>query len=171
VGAGLVVPGGQSKYVIWVIPPPNPGGTPGTGNGTANVGSCGAAPQIIGRGLFVWPTDVHWVSGNPYAPWHMGIDLRAVLGANVYAADTGTIIYAGWSNAGYGNLVVIDHGNGWQTWYGHLSEIWFNCGDIVYQGNVIGLAGTTGRSTGPHLHFETRWQGTLPNPLDVLPPP
>jgi murein DD-endopeptidase MepM/ murein hydrolase activator NlpD len=69
------------------------------------------------------------------------------------------------------NLVVIEHGNGWQTWYAHNSEIYVGCGQNVYQGSVIAAAGSTGRSTGPHLHFETRFQGTLPNPFNVLPPP
>jgi murein DD-endopeptidase MepM/ murein hydrolase activator NlpD len=172
VGANLVIPDGKSEFVVWQIPEPtSPGGTPGTGNGTANVGSCGAQPSAFSTGHFIWPTDQHWVSGNPYASWHQGVDLRANLGDNIYAADNGTVLYAGWTSVGYGNLVVVDHNNGWQTWYGHLSEIDVLCGENVWQGEIIGLAGSTGHSTGPHLHFETRWHGTLPNPLDVLPPP
>jgi murein DD-endopeptidase MepM/ murein hydrolase activator NlpD len=171
-GSNLVIPGGQKKFFVWVIPVPEKrGGQPGNNNGTANVGSCPANVTMYGTGLFAWPTDQHWVSGNPYAPWHQAVDLRARLGDNVYASDSGTVIYAGWSTVGYGNLIVIDHGNGWQTWYAHLSQFYVSCNQDVWQGTVIGLAGSTGRSSGPHLHFETRWQGSLPNPLDVLPPP
>ncbi len=78
-------------------------------------------------------------------------------------------MYAGWNNWGYGNLIVLDHGNGWQTWYAHLSQIYVYCGQQLYQGAAIGAVGSTGRSTGPHLHFETRYNGDLPNPMNVLP--
>jgi len=79
------------------------------------------------------------------------------------------VVYAGWNDYGYGEMVVIDHGSGWQTLYAHLSQVNVGCGEEVYQGNVIGLMGSTGRSTGPHLHFEMRSDdhGRV-NPWDFL---
>jgi murein DD-endopeptidase MepM/ murein hydrolase activator NlpD len=98
--------------------------------------------------------------------------LSARLGDNVYASDNGVVVFSGMSSWGYGNLIVIDHGNGFQTVYAHLSFIYAGCGADVTRGAVIGLAGSTGNSTGPHLHFEIQ-SATLGNinPLDVLPPP
>ena len=66
------------------------------------------------------------------------------------------VVYSGWNDYGYGNLIVIDHGNGWQTYYAHLETIYAQCGQSVYQGDQIALMGITGNSTGPHLHFEMR---------------
>ena len=111
------------------------------------------------------------MSGYNYSVWHRGLDLAGHQGDPVYASDSGFIVYAGWSPVGYGNLVVIDHGNGWQTWYGHLSLIYVTCGQNVWQGSTIGAVGSSGNSSGPHLHFEARYQGDLPNPFSVLPPP
>jgi murein DD-endopeptidase MepM/ murein hydrolase activator NlpD len=178
VGASLIIPGGSREFKAWTIsaaenaPPSNSYDTSGAPVARGNIGACGdVAGGLVGTGTFIWPAPKHWVSGNNYASWHPGIDIAARLGDPIYAADNGVVIYAGWNNWGYGNLVVIDHGNGWQTWYAHNSEIYVTCGQNVYQGSVISAAGSTGRSTGPHLHFETRFQGTLPNPFNVLPPP
>ena len=178
VGASLIIPGGSREFKAWSIsaaenaPQTNSYDTSGAPVARGNIGACGnVAGGLVGTGTFIWPAPKHWVSGNNYAAWHPGIDIAAKLGDPIYAADNGVVIYAGWNNWGYGNLVVIDHGNGWQTWYAHNSEIYVSCGQNVYQGSVISAAGSTGRSTGPHLHFETRFQGTLPNPFNVLPPP
>jgi murein DD-endopeptidase MepM/ murein hydrolase activator NlpD len=99
----------------------------------------------------------------------MAIDIAAGMGDPIYAADSGVVVYAGWISGGYGNMVMIDHGNGYQTLYAHLSAIRVSCGASVRQGQVIGLAGSTGRSTGPHLHFEVRYMGGFVNPWYVLP--
>jgi murein DD-endopeptidase MepM/ murein hydrolase activator NlpD len=180
-GVELIIPGGSRDFKAWAIsaaenaPQPaantNSSGVPIAR--TSNAGFCQNAPvgSVVGSGTFIWPAPKHWLSGNPYTAWHPGIDIAARLGDPIVAADSGVVVYAGWSNVGYGNLVVIDHGNGWQTWYAHNSEIVVTCGEAVYQGTQISLAGSTGRSTGPHLHFETRFNGTLPNPFNVLPPP
>jgi len=109
------------------------------------------------------------VTGPGFTSIHHGLDFRAKTGNPIYATDSGVIVYAGPNSYGYGNLVVIDHGNGWQSVYGHLSQWNVECGQSVYQGNVIGLAGTTGNSTGPHLHFELRYKGSYVNPWTVLP--
>ncbi len=98
---------------------------------------------------------------------HTGIDLRGEIGEPVHATAAGTITIAGW-DAGYGKMVEIDHGNGLSTRYAHLSEIDVSVGDNVRIGQVIGLLGTTGRSTGPHLHYETRVDGTPVNPQKFL---
>jgi len=100
---------------------------------------------------------------------HTGIDL-ATNGAkpSVEATRTGKVIFAGWNKSGYGNLVKIDHGNGLQTWYAHLSEIAVKVGDLVTEATRIGNVGSTGDSTGPHLHFEVRVNGVAKNPRDFM---
>ncbi len=98
---------------------------------------------------------------------HKGIDIACSTGTDVLAAKAGTVIFAGWSN-GYGYLVQIEHEDGAVTYYGHNSSLLVSAGDEVEQGDVIALAGSTGRSTGPHCHFEIRIDGTPVNPRDYL---
>jgi LysM repeat protein len=170
VGQPLLVPGGTRETVVWQLPATTKAApaTAGVG-GWTNAGQClNVAPKPLGTGQFVWPTVSHLVGGNPYAAWHRGIDLAGNTGDPVFAADSGTVLWAGPNSWGYGNLVVLDHGNGWQTFYAHLSRILVRCGQQVLQGAHIGAIGSTGRSTGPHLHFETRLNGDLPNPLVYL---
>ncbi len=168
VGATLIVPGGSRDFVIVNLIAQSSSFS----NNQANSGFCkSTAPGSAGTGTFIWPIAQHWVSGYNFAPWHPGIDLAAHIGDSVYAIDSGVIIYAGWNNSGYGNLVVIDHGNGWVSYYAHNSVIVVSCGQTVTQGEVISAAGSTGHSTGPHLHFETRFNGVPQNPFNVLPPP
>lgn len=112
-----------------------------------------------GSGYFVWPANNHYLSGYDYSWWHQGLDISTQLGDPIYAVDGGVVIYAGWNTWGYGNAVIIDHGNGWHTLYAHLSQVNVACGQAVEQGAVIGQAGSTGHSTGPHLHFEMRYVG------------
>jgi murein DD-endopeptidase MepM/ murein hydrolase activator NlpD len=76
------------------------------------------------------------------------------MGSPVYATDAGVIVYAGWNDYGYGNMIIIDHGHDWQSLYAHLSTINVVCSQSVGQGDIIGAFGSTGNSTGPHLHFE-----------------
>jgi len=171
VGMTLVVPGGKREMVVWQLPATNkPASTVAGAYGWTNAGQClNVTVKLLGTGKFVWPTNSHWVSGNPYAWWHQGIDLAGNVGDAVYAADAGTVVWAGPNSWGYGNLVMLDHGNGWQTLYAHLSQVYVRCGQKILQGATIGAVGSTGRSTGPHLHFETRLNGDLPNPLSNLP--
>ena len=172
VGQMLVVPGGKREMVVWQLPSTTKAAA-GTGAfGWTNAGQClGVTPKPLGTGQFLWPVGSHWVSGNPYAWWHRGIDLAGKVGDPVYAADAGTVMWAGPNSWGYGNLIVLEHGNGWVTLYAHLSQVYVRCGQQILQGAVIGGVGSTGRSTGPHLHFETRSNGDLPNPLSSLPKP
>jgi len=165
----LVVPGGHRELQSWEVPQ-IPRATRVGGAGSNNFGQCpGGYTGAVGVGAFVWPADHHFLSGYDFSPIHHGIDIRAGLGAPIYAADSGVVVYAGWNDFGYGNLVVIDHGNGWQSVYGHLSQWNVTGGQSVYQSNLIGLAGSTGRSSGPHLHFELRYNGAYVNPWTVLP--
>lgn len=133
-------------------------------------GACGAVYEgAIGTGTFVWPTTDRSISGYNYDPGvHPAIDIGGQEGNPIYATDSGVIVYAGWSNYGYGYLIVIDHGNGWQSAYAHLSAVAVGCGQSVYQGGYIGALGTTGNSSGPHLHFELVINGLKINPLSYL---
>ncbi len=170
-GTWLVVPGGHRQFVSWSAPQ-----IPRSNPAVASIlgpGSCGKVYEgPIGTGTFIWPTTLHYLSGYDYSPQinHYGIDIAGKLGYPVYAVDSGVVVYAGWNNWGYGNVVVIDHGNGWQSLYAHLSRILVSCGQAVYQGDMIGSIGSTGRSTGPHLHFELRHEkyGKV-NPWNFLP--
>ena len=169
-GQYLVIPGGWRDSVTWQLPLI----TRSTRGRGVEPGACpGPFTGPTGTFTFVWPARNHSLSGTNYLPiGHPGIDIAAGLGAAIYASDTGVIVFAGPSNVGYGNLIIIDHGNGWQTAYAHLSQINVVCGQAVYQGNLIGLAGSTGNSTGPHLHFEMRndTYGRV-NPWSFLPAP
>lgn len=98
---------------------------------------------------------------------HTGIDIRAAAGAKVLAANSGTVIKAGWNNS-YGNVVMIDHGGGIVTLYAHNSKLLVGTGDVISKGQTIALAGSTGQSTGPHIHFEVRVNGEYQNPRNWL---
>jgi murein DD-endopeptidase MepM/ murein hydrolase activator NlpD len=129
----------------------------------------------IGDDAWVWPATNHFLSGTDYMPpAHPGIDIAIYLGMPITAANNGVVVYAGWSQnrdgtPGYGNLVIIDHLNGFHTFYGHLLQINVHCGQPVFKGSLIGLGGSTGNSTGPHLHFEMRYDGYPQNPWGLLP--
>jgi murein DD-endopeptidase MepM/ murein hydrolase activator NlpD len=112
----------------------------------------------------------HYIVGYNYSPGtnHWGIDIDGDLGTAVWSIDHGVVVYSGWSYNGYGNLVVVDHGNGWQSLYAHLNDIYVGCGESVYQGTVLGALGNTGNSSGPHLHFELIYSSAKVNPLDFL---
>ncbi len=120
-----------------------------------------------GTGYFIRPTHGYVISQN-YSASHAGIDLAVGIGTSVFAADGGTVVYAGWNPVGYGNLVVLDHGNGWRTYYAHLSKVEVSCGEWVARGTVIGAVGSTGNSTGPHLHFELLRFGVAVNPTGYI---
>jgi murein DD-endopeptidase MepM/ murein hydrolase activator NlpD len=171
VGALVMVPGGHREFRQWIIPT-IPRGQAGVSKNLYGPGTCtGGYEGAYGTGSFIWPADNHYLSGNDYWSGHLGIDIAAGEGAPVYAADSGVVVFSGWALVGYGNMVMIDHGNGYQTLYGHMSSIVASCGRSVAKGAVIGYAGATGNATGPHLHFEVRFQGGFVNPWYVLPAP
>jgi len=121
---------------------------------------------VQGSSNFIWPTS--GVITQYYVWYHQALDIASPASPPVLAADSGTVVYAGCINWGYGCHVIIDHGNGYQTLYGHLSSYAVEVGNSVGQGNQIGIMGSTGRSTGTHLHFEIRSGGQLLNPLGFL---
>jgi murein DD-endopeptidase MepM/ murein hydrolase activator NlpD len=132
----------------------------------AAAGTGGGSPSASG---YVWPVlgPVTSPFGWRWGRMHEGIDIAAPTGTPIRAAAAGTVIYAGWLG-GYGNLTVIDHGGGVATAYGHQSGIAVGSGAFVAQGQVIGYIGSTGHSTGPHLHFEVRVNGVPQDPLGYL---
>jgi len=132
-----------------------------------------AAAAVVGTGAFIWPVPsctyltsrfglrVHPIYGTTKS--HTGVDIGAESGATIVAADGGTVVLAG-VNSGYGNCVMIDHGNGYKTLYGHMSSIAVTNGQTVSQGDTIGYVGSTGVSTGPHCHYEVWKDGARIDP-------
>lgn len=169
-GTWLIIPNGTREFVTWSapeIPRDNPSVAKVLGPGACSSVADGA----VGAGVFIWPANNHFLSGFDYSPStnHSGIDIDGETGDPVYAADNGVVVYSGWNNWGYGNVVVINHGNGWQTLYAHLNAYNVSCGQSVWQGSVIGAIGNTGNSSGSHLHYEMMYNGTKVNPWDYLP--
>jgi murein DD-endopeptidase MepM/ murein hydrolase activator NlpD len=169
-GTWLIIPGGKREFVSWSAP-----SIPRDNPAVAKVLGPGACESVVqgsvGSGAFIWPASHQFLSGFDFAPEanHRGIDIDGDLGDAIYAADAGVVVYAGWNNWGYGNVVVINHGNGWQSLYAHMSAYNVGCGTSVAQGTMIGAFGSTGNSTGPHLHFELMYEGGKVNPWDYLP--
>jgi murein DD-endopeptidase MepM/ murein hydrolase activator NlpD len=151
-GQWLVVPGGTKPYVPRSV-----------------TAYSGPVPEDAtrGTGIFAWPASGSITQG--YWAAHPGLDIAGWLGAPVIASDSGHVVAAGWNDTGYGYFVVIDHSNGFQTLYAHLQAYFVEAGDDVAKGQTIAEMGSTGNSTGPHLHFEIR-QGTVQrNPYGFLP--
>ncbi|RLC66463.1 MAG: hypothetical protein DRI52_12010 [Chloroflexi bacterium] len=151
-GQHLIIPGGEKPYVARYISAWK-----------------GPVPDNVerGTGLFGWPTSGYVT--QRYWSQHRAIDIGAPAGTPVYAADSGFVTFAGWTKLGYGRLIVIDHRNGFITYYAHLNACYVEAGESVGKGTLIGAVGSTGRSTGPHLHFEVRYKGVQRNPFVYLP--
>jgi len=159
IGEKLIIPGGQKTPVVrtyslrkWTEP-----STPSV-----------VIPPKSASGKMAWPSSCSRIS--QYFSWrHYGVDIACGYGKTISAAQGGEVVKAagGW-NGGYGIMIIIDHGNGTQTLYGHLSKLYVNEGDTVAEGQAIGAEGSTGRSTGPHVHFEVRVNGLRSNPLSYL---
>ncbi len=167
-GQVIMIPGGHRELVSWLdfVPTTNrSGGTTATselGGGACGAGGSGSPPGI-------WPTDgPHTISGNNYSPSHLGIDITATPSTLVLASGGGVVVFAGFSQYGYGNVVQIDHLDGFATVYGHLSQINVSQCEVVSGGQVIGIAGSTGNSTGVHLHFEVREGNVNINPWSIV---
>lgn len=148
-GRVVLIPNGE------VVAPaaPKPKASTGVARTTAPVRG---ASTLNADGYYFWPLDGGVLTQHLHG--YNGVDIGARTGTNIYASAAGTVIIAkssGW-NAGYGNYIVIQHGNGTQTLYAHASKIFVSVGDTVAQGTAIGAVGSTGKSTGPHLHFEVR---------------
>jgi murein DD-endopeptidase MepM/ murein hydrolase activator NlpD len=161
------VPGG---FVTWMLEQPA-GLLPQQALATGGVRRPAALAPVAanwpyGSGIFLWPSYGFLTQG--YSFDHRALDIAAPTGAPVTAADRGVVVRAGWNGQGYGNFVVIDHNIDFMTLYAHLDTILVAEGDVVAQGQVLGTVGTSGNSTGPHLHFELRDFGRLTNPLEYL---
>ena len=164
-GSWVMVPGGERDFVQWLVPTVAKGAS---GTSSTNQNSCPGG--AVGGGGFVWPANAHSLSGNDYWSGHLGIDIAAGEGEAVFAADSGVVTMAtGGYNYGYGNVVQIDHGNGYSTVYAHLSAYFVSVCQSVSAGQQIANAGNTGNSQGAHLHFEVRQNGGFINPWFVLP--
>jgi murein DD-endopeptidase MepM/ murein hydrolase activator NlpD len=150
-GQQIMIPGGRKPYVPKVV--------------YADVGPPPAGAKT-GTGRFGMPISGILTQGFHAA--HRAVDIGAPVGTPVYASDSGYVTMAGRSGGGYGTLIIINHGNGFQTLYAHLSAVFVKVGDSVSRGDRIGNCGNTGRSTGPHLHFEIRQNGIQRNPLGFL---
>jgi murein DD-endopeptidase MepM/ murein hydrolase activator NlpD len=119
----------------------------------------------------IWPVRGIVTSefGSRWGSFHPGIDIAAPEGTPIAAAKSGVVVFAGWNDGGYGNFVVLDNGGGVGTAYAHQSRIAVSEGQHVSQGQTLGYVGTTGNSTGDHLHFEVRINGQVQNPRSYLP--
>lgn len=125
------------------------------------------AGAVSATGQFVWPAAGYISQG--YFWYHKGFDIASRGGGKIVAADAGKVVVAGWvDNSGYGNRVIVDHGNGMSTLYAHMSVVRVQVGQSVRKGDILGDMGSTGRSTGVHLHFEVRRSGSALNPGDFL---
>jgi LysM repeat protein len=165
----IMIPNGHREFRQWLVPTIARAHS-GVSKSVLGPGACeGNYSGAFGSGVFAWPTASHTLSGNDFWSGHLGIDIAGSLGDGIFASDAGVVVFAGWANGGYGNMVMIDHGNGYQTLYAHLSSVGAACGQSVYTGTYIGAVGSTGNSTGPHLHFEVRYMSGFINPWYVLP--
>lgn len=166
-GTWLIIPGGQREFVTWKVPE-----IPRQEPQTAALLGSGACEQIsdgpVGGGEFIWPTAAGYLSGYDYLPHanHPGIDVAVDNDPSAFAVDSGVVVYAGWNDWGYGNLVIVNHGNDWQTLYANLDELYVLCGQTIWQGGVVG---TLAQTANPYLHFEMMYEGAPVNPLDYLP--
>ena len=120
-----------------------------------------------------WPTlgviTTHFGEYGPLSPHgHSGLDIAAPEDTPIFAVEDGEVLKAYWNEDGYGGLIIIGHPSGYETWYGHLDRFSVDKGEKVKRGQKIGLMGSTGVSTGPHLHFEVRQDGQLRDPLDFM---
>ncbi len=132
---------------------------------------------MLGTGVMTWPTPGYKGITSPYGMrfhpivkerrMHTGVDIGAPMSASIVAADSGTVIFTGWMSAN-GNTTIVDHGNGISTVYAHQSKFVSSKGDVVVKGQEIGKVGSTGWSTGPHLHFEVRVNGTHTDPMPYI---
>ena len=175
-GTRVVVPGGRSTSTDWTYNPvvertsgASAGDTSG-GNITfapGQPGSCGSQANPGGTGYFGGPLSGYsWVRG--FSIYHTGVDLADPVGTPVYAASPGRVIYRGWNDWGYGYLIVLAHGP-FTSLYGHLSGFNIGCGQMVGAGQVIGYTGNSGNSSGPHLHFEIRYNDIPVDPTAYVP--
>ena len=164
-GQKLIIPGGRSA-LVWQDPGPQV--VPSLGR--RSPGLYDGPLVYLGTGYFIWPIAEPIIITQKYWGAHPAIDLDTYYRQPIFASDNGTVIFSGWSQAGYGNLVIVDHGNGYWTYYAHNSFNLVEAGQGVLQGQQIAESGSTGNSTGDHIDFRIRVDGgSFINPLDFLP--
>jgi len=151
-GQWLVVPGGEKPYVPKYV---------------SVAHSDAPSDAATGTGTFQWPTN--GTITQEYWRGHRALDIAAWMGAPIYAADGGYVVAAQWDDTGYGRMIIVDHGNGFKSLYAHMSVLYVAVGDEVTQGQQLGEMGSSGNSTGPHLHFELILNGVKRNPWGFLP--
>lgn len=158
IGEYLIVPDGK-------VPPPPP--APRSSVASRNNVNISPSAVVPSSGKMLWPNGCSRIT--QYFGWyHSGVDIACTVGTSIRAADDGVVARVQYLNTGYGHNVIIDHGGGVKTLYGHMTTIFVKAGDEVERGEEIGLEGSTGRSTGPHLHFEVRIDGKVYNPLNYI---
>jgi hypothetical protein len=121
----------------------------------------------LGTGYFIWPVNTHYLT-QEFWGGHGGIDINTDFRQPVFAADSGTVTFSGWDDTGYGNMVIINHGNGYQTYYSHNEANLIGIGQTVVKGQQVAESGSTGNSTGNHLDFRILLNGAFLNPLNYL---
>jgi murein DD-endopeptidase MepM/ murein hydrolase activator NlpD len=162
VGTELVLPGGK-------LPPPPAPKAPARLANLKDVFIPPGAADRVGKGKFLWPTAARRIT-QYFKLRHTGVDIAGPKGTPIYASDDGTVAFSGWNRGGYGYMIIVDHGNGLFTRYAHNSQNLVKVGDQVKRGDTIALMGSTGRSTGPHIHFEVMVGSTSRrvNPFDYI---
>lgn len=158
-GSEIIIPGGEPPAPVAVAQPRN------LFQQVFTRGDNPPANAPTSRARFLWPTPNHRINQYYRGRYHTGIDIEGTYSSPIYASSGGTVEFASSDRSGYGLHVIINHGNGLRTLYGHASKIFVSVGQHVNQGQTIAMVGSTGRSTGTHLHFEIRIGGSPLNPL------
>lgn len=161
IGQQIIIPNGTSP-IVW-----SEAQVPNAVQGGSHGGYSGNVPKL-GSGYFSWPVN-GYVLTQEYWSGHPGIDLSTDFRQPVFASDSGTVIFSGWDDTGYGYFVIIDHGNGYKTTYGHNEANLVSVGQTVVKGQQIAESGSTGNSSGNHLDFRILYNGIFLNPLEYLP--
>ena len=145
-------------------------GLPTDGHGRAAHGACAPRCPTVSPRRLSWPVATSITSGYGLrgARFHAGLDIVAAVGTPVGAAGSGEVVYAGWRDGGWGNAVMIAHGGGVRSLVAHLSRVDVHVGDHVHSASQVGLAGSTGDASGPHVHFEVRVRGAYVDPMTAL---
>ncbi|NOH02643.1 MAG: peptidoglycan DD-metalloendopeptidase family protein [Chloroflexi bacterium] len=160
-GQQVIIPNGTSP-IVW-----SEAQVPIAAQSGVRGGYSGNVPNL-GSGYFSWPVN-GYVLTQEYWSGHPGLDLATDFRQPIFASDSGTVVFSGWDDTGYGYFIIIDHGNGYKTTYGHNEANLVSVGQTVVQGQQIAEAGSTGNSTGDHLDFRILYNGVFLNPLDYLP--
>lgn len=162
IGQQIIIPNGYSP-IFW-----SEAQAPGAAQAVSSGGYSGNLPNL-GTGAFVWPLAPPYILTQEYWGGHPAIDVDTYFRQPIFASDSGTVVFSGWDDTGYGVMVIIDHGNGYQTYYSHNEANLVSAGQTVTKGQQIAESGNTGNSTGNHVDFRILLNGTFLNPLGYLP--